>query len=56
MRTRGPGRLEADRKIRRTHAVAAMPGGEERGGRVEVLATKGRDFQALDRFQPGSVS
>jgi hypothetical protein len=49
MCTRSLGRLEAGRKIRRTRAVAAMPGGEERGGSVEVLDTKWRDFQAFDR-------
>jgi hypothetical protein len=47
--TRGPGCLEAGREIRRTRAVAAVPGGEERGGSIEVLDTKGSDFQALDR-------
>ena len=49
MCTRDLGRLEAGREIRRTRAVAAMPGGEERGGSVEVLDAKWREFQALDQ-------
>jgi hypothetical protein len=44
------------RQFRHTHAVAAMPGGKERGSRVQVLDTKGRDFQGEQLVQPESVS